>query len=697
MTNSDTQPPKAPIKAARKGVFKGISFIWFVPVIALAAVVGIAVQNYLDKGPVIHISFENASGVQKGATELRYRDVTVGVVEDVGFTDGLGRVEVTVRLDKEVADYVDAGAQFWVVRPQVTAQGVSGLSTVLSGVYIEGFWDNTAEGLTEEFAGLADAPLDRSGEGGLRLLLRATGDATLTANAPILFRGISVGRLGSPTISADGSTAEVQAVIFAPHDKLINSATRFWDASGFSFSFGPGGAALDFSSVASLVSGGVTFETMISGGDPAASGDVFTVFSEEAAARASLFAPEDGDIFSLSAVFDDNIAGLAVDAPVELNGFRIGRVSAINGLIDDERFGDHRVRLAVSLAIRQGRLGLADGAGDDAVLDYFRTRVSNGLRARLATASILTGGLKVELVEVADGTAAELSDNEEGYPIIPTTENEIADVSATAEGVFERINALPVEEVMQQAINLMANASALISSDDTRAVPGNVNNLLSDARGLVNSEDLRALPAQLGATVTELDKLITQFNEAAVAAQLTAALAEATTAAQSVNSSVAGVPDLITRMNAIAANVEKLGIEAIGNDLSALLATTETLLASDETKALPGQLNVALADLSALLTKLGNSKIIENAETTLVSASKAADTFAESGKALPALIKQMQGVVAQALTTLEGYEANGGLGREARLALAEIQKAAKAVASLAKAIERNPNSLLTGR
>ncbi|MCJ7874332.1 hypothetical protein [Phaeobacter sp. J2-8] len=201
----------------------------------------------------------------------------------------------------------------------------------------------------------------------------------------------------------------------------------------------------------------------------------------------------------------------------------------------------------------------------------------------------------------------------------------------------------------------------------------------------------------MGATVTELDKLITQFNEAAVAAQLTAALAEATTAAQSVNSSVAGVPDLITRMNAIAANVEKLGIEAIGNDLSALLATTETLLASDETKALPGQLNVALADLSALLTKLGNSKIIENAETTLVSASKAADTFAEGGKALPALIKQMQGVVAQALTTLEGYEANGGLGREARLALAEIQKAAKAVASLAKAIERNPNSLLTGR
>jgi paraquat-inducible protein B len=54
-------------------------------------------------------------------------------------------------------------------------------------------------------------------------------------------------------------------------------------------------------------------------------------------------------------------------------------------------------------------------------------------------------------------------------------------------------------------------------------------------------------------------------------------------------------------------------------------------------------------------------------------------------------------VLARANTTLEGYSASGGLGRDARTALREVEAAASAVASLARAIERNPNSLIRGR
>ena len=54
-------------------------------------------------------------------------------------------------------------------------------------------------------------------------------------------------------------------------------------------------------------------------------------------------------------------------------------------------------------------------------------------------------------------------------------------------------------------------------------------------------------------------------------------------------------------------------------------------------------------------------------------------------------------MLARANTTLEGYQAQGGVGRDARAALREVEAAAKAVASLARAIERNPNSLIRGR
>ncbi|GAW35688.1 paraquat-inducible protein B [Roseovarius sp. A-2] len=687
MSDETTSPPEAPVSAARRPVWQRLSIVWIVPLLALVVVLAIAWQNYADRGPLIEIGFENASGVRAGSTELRYRDVKVGLVEEVGFADGLGQVLVRVRLDQGVAPYVDSDARFWVVRPQVTTQGVSGLDTVLSGVFIEGLWDTEPGPAATRFEGLADAPLERLGDPGMRLTLRAAGGAALTENAPILYRGIEVGRVGKPVISAD-NTAEAEAVIYAPHDQLINSATRFWDASGFSFSFGPGGAAVDFSSLASLVSGGITFDTMLSGGAPTEPGARFTVFEEESEARASIFSGNEGETLTLSVIFDENITGLSTGAPVELNGLRIGEVEALNGMVDEARFGDSNVRLAVTLAIRPGRLGLDGENGTENALDFLRERVAEGLRARLATASILTGGLKVELVEMSNAPQAQITETEGTPPVLPATDSEISDVSATAEGVFERINSLPVEEVMAQAISLMQNANTLIASDDTRAVPGNVNALLTEAQ---------ALPARLDTTLAELETLIAQINEQALAARITDLLDEAAKAARSVGTATEGVPQLIDRLDAVAARAGAVELDVLAADLSALLTSADALIGQDDTRALPGQLNATLGELTLVLEELRAGGVVDNAVAALDSARSAADTFAEAGGDLPGLIAEARGVLARANTTLEGYQAQGGVGRDARAALREVEAAAKAVASLARAIERNPDSLIRGR
>ena len=674
-----------------------ISIVWIVPLAALIVVLVIAWRSYAERGPVIEISFENAAGVKEGSTELRYRDVAIGLVEEVSFTEGLGRVLVSVRVDKDVAPFIDDEARFWVVRPQVTTQGVSGLNTVLSGVYIEGLWDDQPAGHVGRFEGLPDAPLERQGQDGLKLTLRASGRASLIENTPILYRGVTVGRVGKPSITEDGSSAQAEAMIFEPHDRLVTSSTRFWDTSGFSFSLGPNGAALDFSSVASLVAGGVTFETMVSGGEPVEPDSTFTVYPEESAARTSLFAADEGETLTLAVVFRENVGGLTADAPVELNGLKIGEVSALNGLIDPERFGDNRVRLVVSLSIRVGRLGLEDGSGAEDALEYFRERVEGGLRARLTSASILTGGLKVELVDEPEAQPAALVQGEQDTYYLPTTENDIADVSATAQGVFKRINDLPIEEVMVSATELFQEARALIASEEVKGVPENLNSLLGDARKVVGSDEVQALPGRLDALIAELDKTVTQFNEAALAEKLATAVDNAANAAEGVSSAVEGVPELVERLNAVAAKAETVEIQEMADELTGLIQTTDALLASDDAKALPGKLNGALSELSAILAQLREGGVVENATAALDSASEAADTFAEAGRGLPDLIADARRVLSQARSTLEGYRADNGLGRDARDALTEIQKAAKAVASLARAIERNPNSLLTGR
>lgn len=685
---TDTTPPEPTVKPARRALRDRISIVWVVPLLALAAVIAIAWQSYADRGPLIEIAFDNASGVRAGNTELRFRDVRVGLVEEMSFSDGLGKVLVRVRLDKSVAPYVDDDARFWVVRPQVTTQGVSGLGTVLSGVYIEGLWDDRPGETVTRFDGLSDAPLERVGKSGLRLTMRASDGAALTENTPILYRGVEVGRVGKPVISEDGTTSEAEAVIFAPHDRLIDSATRFWDTSGFSLSFGAGGAAVNFSSIASLVSGGITFDTMLSGGSPPEPGAQFTVYSEESEARASIFSSDTTGTLTLSVLFDGNIAGLSAGAPVELNGLRIGQVEALGGRVDEDASGESAVRLAVTLAIRPGRIGLDGADGPEAALDFLRARVREGLRARLATASILTGGLKVELIEVADAPAAELVEPTGAPPILPTTDSEIADVQATAEGVFERINALPVEEVMDEAITLMRNANILVAGDDTRAIPGNVNSLLSDAR---------ALPPRLDATLAQLETLVAQINEDALTTRLAGLLDEAAEAARGVSTASDGVPDLVARLEGIAANAEKVDLDVLAADLAAFLESTGTLLAQGDTRALPRQLNATLAEVSLVLEQLRDGGVVENTVATLDSARSAADTFAAAGGDLPGLIAEARAVLARAGTTLEGYQASGGMGRDARTALREVEAAAKAVASLARAIERNPNSLIRGR
>ena len=68
-----------------------------------------------------------------------------------------------------------------------------------------------------------------------------------------------------------------------------------------------------------------------------------------------------------------------------------------------------------------------------------------------------------------------------------------------------------------------------------------------------------------------------------------------------------------------------------------------------------------------------------------------------SAKDLPQSVDRLTRLFAQASRTIEGYNKGDELSRTAESTLRDIQKAADALASLARTIERNPNSLLLGR
>lgn len=797
-------PPNVRVEPARRSLWERASVVWLVPLMALLIALGVAWQTWSDRGPLITITFDEAQGVHARETELRYRDVTVGVVEDVGFSSDLQSVAVDIRLNKDIAPFVDDDAAFWVVSPQVTAQGVSGLDTVLSGVFIEGVWDRVPEGLIPAHRGLTDPPLLRPGQQGRVLTLRSLPGASLTEGTPVLYKGIAVGRVGKTELAPGETAAQSQIVIFSPYDQQLTTATRFWDTSGFSFSIGAGGVELDFSSIASLIAGGVAFETLASGGVPVRDNALFDVFGSESLARESLFSDNSRPGVNLTVIFEDNVSGLSIGSPVELGGVQIGEVISVSGILDPLRFRDQRVRLMVNIEIRPGQLGMGDLSASTDVMDFLDARVAEGLRARLATTSILTGGLKIELVTTDESDSALLDFSGDPFPILPSTDSDIADAAATAQGVLNRVNNLPVEELLQSAIRFLDGAAALTNDPELTAVPGEVRALLGDVRGVVGSEAVQALPAQLSALMLELqgattdlravaadlqaaqavDRLLaavdatsaaatavtdsvtgvpeliaslntvaqsaadlpltalvdqatsvvsaadgllrapgtqalpdqlgaalqdlqgvladlrgvtTDLNDTQAVERLLAAVDAASVAATAVTDSVTGVPELIASLNGVAQSAADLPLTALVEQATGVVDAAEQLLRNSGTQELPGQLASALDEVRQVLADLRAGGTVDSLNATLGSARDAAAAIETAAQSLPDISARLNRVLSQATETLEGFEAGSELNRSARGALSEIERAARAVESLAKALERRPNSIILGR
>ncbi|WP_296424894.1 MlaD family protein [Yoonia sp.] len=691
-----TRPAPLDVRPVKQRIWRRLSLVWLVPVVALSVSLWAAWQNYLDRGTLITITFENAAGITASETVIKYRDVTIGAVESVEFAPGLSDLLVHARIDKTVAPYLDDDAQFWVVRPDVSVRGITGLDTVLSGVYIEGNWDTEADVAQYEFTGLEQPVLTRAGERGTHIVLRANDGGAVSAGAPVLHKGLEVGYLEKPELSFDGNQVVVSAFIESPYDRRITTSTRFWDTSGFSVSFGAGGVSLDVNSLASLIEGGIAFDTVVSGGQPIRDGHIFDIFPDRETARDSLFADPNAEVVKVAVLFAQSVSGLSKGSEVRFQGIRIGEVSELSAIVVGE--GETAdVRLQAVLSIEPNRLGMGAQATPEDAIALLSDFVIRGLRARMVTGNILSGSLVVELVQIEDALPAIMTFTSGAYPVIPTTQSQISDVAATAEGVLARINALPVEELMDGAIDLMDSLERLANDDATVAAPASLVALLDEARALVASDDIQAVPRDLRKTINDLDALIASAADADLVGDLDGALAVATAAAANVEAATRNLPAITAQIEALTAKANSLEFEALVTTATQTLASIDSLIGSDSAAALPGSLNGALDEMRVFLAEVRAGGAIENVNAALASANEAALAIEEAVSTLPALSAQAGRLVAQTEAVIESYSERSRFSAETLATMRDIQAAADAVSALSRAIQRNPNSLLTGR
>jgi len=181
------------------------------------------------------------------------------------------------------------------------------------------------------------------------------------------------------------------------------------------------------------------------------------------------------ETFTCVAYFPESISGMDVGAPVDLLGVRIGTVTSVKAVIDGLD-----VYRPVEFQIENSRMEYVNDDDDvekKEVGGYLEEAVQRGLRARIASQSMLTGKLQIEL-GFWSNTPIRRIDRDIGIWQMPTIPSPLAAIS-------EKFEDLPIQEIVYETHRAMKGLAELINSEDTKDLIATLNGTLSNIETLI--------------------------------------------------------------------------------------------------------------------------------------------------------------------------------------------------------------------
>ena len=467
----------APRKRAR------FSVVWIIPIIAALVGIGIAVERFLNEGPTIKISFKVAEGVEAGKTFVKYKDVNIGQVTAVSLSEDYSHVMVTAKIAKSAKNLLVKDTKFWIMHPRITLSGVSGIGTLLSGNYI-GIEAGKSKEKEKVFVGLDTPPIITGADPGRQFVLKAEDLGSLGYGSPVYYRRLNVGQVIAYDLAKDGKTMEIKIFVNSPYDKYVTTATRFWEASGIDVSMGVKGLLVRTQSLASVLAGGIAFETppYSQAGEQAAENAVFTLFESQEAATTKHEMKDDPFIL----VFDESIRGLSVGAPLTYMGLEIGEVKKIGLHYDPVAYtfkpyalvSYYEERFFSQLDDRDKKVAIRDHPAQVWQDDKSTQKlIDKGLRAQLRLGNIVTGQLYIALDYFPRAPKVQV-DWTKSPPRLPVMPSGMAEFQMKVTGILDKIDKIPFDEI----------------GKETKAALTGLDQTLKDARKLLGRIDAEVVP-----------------------------------------------------------------------------------------------------------------------------------------------------------------------------------------------------------
>lgn len=465
--------------------------IWIVPIVAILVGLGLGYKAVVDHGPTITIAFKTGDGLIAGKTLVKFKEVNIGLVKTVVLSEDHQQVLATIQLDKDAADFAREDTRFWIVRPRITASGVSGLSTLLDGPFIAADLGQAAN-KQDRFVALEVPPILTSGNPGREFILRAPTLGSHGIGTPVYFRRLNVGQVVAYDLDKDGKNISIRVFVDAPYDQYVKNNTRFWNASGIDVSLNASGIQLQTESLVAVVAGGIAFEGPQNHEDSsdritnhpiqsstadapqassilterAKSDTVFTLFPTRTVAMKQ----PDTRIQRFVLNFKQSVRGLSVGAPVEFRGVNMGEVVSIETAMDPQTY---EIIQPVEIFLYPDRLKVRSLKNGTILpppvneVERLKALIKKGFRAQLRTGSYLTGQqyIGIDFFPDAPKFTFIASKYPPELPVVPSTledaEKTVANILKNTDRLVKKLDT----EVIPEFSQALKNVNSITASD----------------------------------------------------------------------------------------------------------------------------------------------------------------------------------------------------------------------------------------
>ena len=480
-----------------------LTTVWLVPIIAMIIALWLGYQYYAKIGSTIQISFRSNAGLVENQSLIKMRDVTIGMVTKISLSDNGKGVIIQARMNREIGDYLNEKASFWIVHPDVGSNGISGLDTIVSGSYIELFGKKEGE-TTHHYIGLEEPPIDDEARGEY-YHLSAPKSYNISEGSYVYYRMMKVGRVQRIGISPDGGHINFTIFVKDKYIKYINSKSKFYTRSTFTLDFSKGTLDMSLAPISQLVHGGIAIHTPINTlnkKNPIKKRDIFYLYQSYAQMKSKHlgFGGED-KLYKVT--FNTPTKTLQIGSPVEFQGFQVGHITDIKSQYLTK---SKKVQSEIFLLIHQNAFANTS----------LKRLVKQGLKAQLATSIPIVGSQYIELV--FDKTNIATIRNIDGYDILPTRKSSekspLDDIMVQVNNILDKLQKLPLEGLLISATELINENREPINRlllDTDNTILG-IERSVNDLNALTSHKEFINLPKNIETLIVDLENSIANFN-----------------------------------------------------------------------------------------------------------------------------------------------------------------------------------------